>query len=914
MLLASGFAMADAVIELGVDTTQENPTYDVASGVGYTIKITGSEIAIANPDLTSIPIPADNVIDAGGKTITIIGTDTQDGGLSMTSLVANSFGVTIKGGLDFQFEGGRLKASKGIVAVNEEGFGKPVYLTIEGDMNTTVANMNMSRSKYGVSYGVGIMEGDFTVKGEFTLNMSNVSDWDSSATSEAPEAQLHGLGLGGGASNDEKTATRYTFEKSLYIGQVEHVYNKNEAKVTDLMSSVGVSVSPAAYVIHFPNWDYEEFEVPRIMEVKENLTVENVTVKADAASAEAYGLDVDGAETTVTVNGATKISNITATIEDAKTAKENGKYTWAAGIEAGLGAKVDLLGSVTVEGVSATGGKDNDAFALVAFNGATININDEKSDDKTVILQGGTKPLKDDAKQEDIDAKMTRIHIDGSDAAININLCNSSSVFYGYTTTGENIEDSSAINIHLGNGATWYLPADNHLQGALTMQGNPESGSRGIVEMTKYRRTPEAFTTLTVDKLAGEGGIFHMSVDTEQSKADQLVIGNGTGAHYLAFENKAGNAGKEDILVVTQQSGDASFLQANEVTVGNYSYTLRTDTLEDGSSLTYLTPTALSSSTLASLSMASLGAQCSAYLSSVGNLRSRMGEVRGRTGSGLWGQMHFWKDRADSYGGTSLSQDVMALSAGYDVMPNDKWIVGAGISAATHDQTGMECVGRVSGDADSFFINPYGTWMHDNGTYVDIVGAAGVYDQDFQLYRPGQTGMSGSYTDFGVGISVEVGRKYSQGTRRAADGKGSFGDEDSAHGWFVEPQAQLSFYAIFADDYKTSEGSSAKRDDATFLTGRIGVVAGKDFTFGNSKTGQIYAKAGFIHEFCGNQHVIFNGERFSEDSILGSRFYYGIGGEMELHGNLRAYGEIGREEGAHYTREYDARFGIKFSY
>jgi len=876
----------DAVITLGVDTTAENSVYTpvptpdgkiTETEDGYSISVTGEETAIDHDGA-----PADNVIELGGKTLHITQTEADNSAVRLSASSKSAFGLTIKGNLDVASSNGKIYSSDGIVFMNEENQQEgAIYLNVEGDMTLNATGMKINRNKYSDgSFGVGIADGSFKVGGKFNLTMSDISY---RSGNESIFATLVGLMLGTGFTDEARNPSQYLFENDLNINKVEFVTNPDLPQNAP-MNATGVCVNSLAY-------DFESYDhVHRDMVVKGNLAVKDVTVTADTADAEAYGLVATGQYASVTVEGATSITGIRATTQ-------SGSSSYVAAVEASDGAKVNLKGNVTIGGeasqeLKASGGGE-EAYALVAYSGASIRINApedkdvEKTEDKIVYVKGDIQTADEGTE-------------------IIMNLCNESSVFEGYTVTpnAEGVQPGFT-KIHLCNGASWIVPGENHLRGELNM------GNDGHVRMPA---PGESFTTLTVDKLAGEGGIFHMAVDTEQSKADQLVIGNGTGAHYLAFDNKAENAGKEDILVVTLQSGDASFLQANEVTVGNYSYTLRTDMLEDGSSLTYLTPTALSSSTLASLSMASLGAQCSAYLSSVSNLRSRMGEVRGRTGSGLWGQMHFWKDRADSYGGTSLSQDVMALSAGYDVMPNDKWIVGAGISAATHDQTGMECVGRVSGDADSFFIHPYGTWMHDNGMYVDIVGAVGVYDQDFHLYRPGQTGMSGSYTDFGVGVSVEVGRKYSQGMRNDADGKGSLGDEEGAHGWFVEPQAQLSFYAIFADDYKTSEGSFAKRDDATFLTGRIGVVAGKDFTFGDSKKGQVYAKAGFIHEFCGNQHVIFNGERFSEDSILGSRFYYGIGGEMELRGNLRAYGEIGREEGAHYTREYDARFGIKFSY
>lgn len=755
--------------------------------------------------------------------------------------------------------------------------------------------------------------------------------------------------LGTGSTGKGGLDTEYTFENNLNVHQVQLVHNTG-ASVTYLMSVVGVYLDAYAY-----DAEWNDVNLNRTLKVKKNLTVQNVSVSAEEARARAYGLraleqgasvivegettisgisattnsgeeayaaaveveskaqgifkgsmtldgvfasgetdktfsnvyglDVKGKGSSVTVEGATSITNINARAE-------GGEFAYAAAIEAGNGAEVNLRGDVTIDNVSAAGGKTDEEYAVVAFDGATVNINEDASANKTIVVKGDTQTA--------------------SGGKIVMNLGNADSEFHGYTWDIASDDSLSSTDIGLSDGATWFVPGDNHLQGTLTM------GNQGVVDMSAYRRAGESFKTLTVDKLTGSDGIFRMSVDTEQATADHLVIASGSGEHYLDITDKEGSqGGDKDILVVTRQDGDASFTLAKPVEAGNYTYTLKREGDEVGACEFFLTPTALSPSSQASLSMASVGAAYSAWQSNLGNLRSRIGEVRWHSGrKGVWGQVNFWKDRADSFAGTSFSQDVMALSVGYDVKPTKRWIVGMGLSAGVHDQKGMECVGRATADANSFFVNPYGTWTHENGTYVDIVGTFGTFNQDFHLYRFGQQSMKGTYTDFGAGMSVEVGRKFSRRARIVEDEKGMpvVAGNTSMQGWFVEPQAQLSFYTVFADDYTASDGSYAKRDDVTALSGRLGLVVGKDFTYGAKKKAQVYIKGGYIHEFSGSQDIILNGERFSADTILGSRFYYGIGADVELRNNLNIYGEVGREEGAHYTREYDVRCGIKFTY
>lgn len=191
-----------------------------------------------------------------------------------------------------------------------------------------------------------------------------------------------------------------------------------------------------------------------------------------------------------------------------------------------------------------------------------------------------------------------------------------------------------------------------------------------------------------------------------------------------------------------------------------------------------------------------------------------------------------------------------------------------------------------------------GLWATVSG-WKDVL-SADRYGQDIDTHMGDGRKVSGSYNTFGYGLSAEIGRKFAQlGTDKT---------------WFIEPQAQLSWYHVKGDDFTMSNGMQVRQDDADSLTARLGLVAGRDIPLEGGRKGQYYLKAGINHELDGDQSVTLNNERFSEHDIMGTRYYYGAGLDWELDKTTRLYGQIEREEGSRYTKEIEIRAGIKHSF
>lgn len=136
--------------------------------------------------------------------------------------------------------------------------------------------------------------------------------------------------------------------------------------------------------------------------------------------------------------------------------------------------------------------------------------------------------------------------------------------------------------------------------------------------------------------------------------------------------------------------------------------------------------------------------------------------------------------------------------------------------------------------------------------------------------------VKGKYHNWGIGLSVEAWHKFDK-----------LGADKT---WFIEPQAQLSWYHINGDSFSMDNGMRVELDDSNNLTGRLGIVAGREIALEGSRMWQYYLKVGINHEFMGDQKISLNGVVFDEDGIMGTRFYYGTGMDWELDNKTRLYG------------------------
>ena len=180
----------------------------------------------------------------------------------------------------------------------------------------------------------------------------------------------------------------------------------------------------------------------------------------------------------------------------------------------------------------------------------------------------------------------------------------------------------------------------------------------------------------------------------------------------------------------------------------------------------------------------------------------------------------------------------------------------------------------------------YGRRCRYEWRFADVVLHAGYYENE--LTGRTNTGLgyfTAEYDNWGYGVSAEVGRRISLG-------EGS--------GWYAEPTAQLTWFHVDGEGFKTSTGLEITQSDADFVTGRAGMALGKVFAFGTHQT--ITARGT-------DKSTVQVADAMDMDGLRG---YYGLTADWQINDTWRLYGQVSREQGSGYNKDFDASFGVQY--
>lgn len=242
-------------------------------------------------------------------------------------------------------------------------------------------------------------------------------------------------------------------------------------------------------------------------------------------------------------------------------------------------------------------------------------------------------------------------------------------------------------------------------------------------------------------------------------------------------------------------------------------------------------------------------------LSETEDLRMRMGDIRNGDTDGLWVRTYARKDSAHGSFGNGFEQDTYGIHLGADHVVkagNDaSWLIGGAFHYGQSDVDGTADAAGGSADVDQYTFKAYATYMKDNGAFVDLVLHAGYYDTELTgLANSKMTGFKADYSNWGYGVSAEVGHRFEFG--------------ESASAWYVEPTAQLTWFHAEGKDFTTSTGLAVSQGDADFITGRLGAAMGKTFALGTDSDPlasylSVGLKGGMLYQFDGDQTITAHG-------------------------------------------------------
>ncbi|MDR1304034.1 MAG: autotransporter outer membrane beta-barrel domain-containing protein, partial [Verrucomicrobiales bacterium] len=171
----------------------------------------------------------------------------------------------------------------------------------------------------------------------------------------------------------------------------------------------------------------------------------------------------------------------------------------------------------------------------------------------------------------------------------------------------------------------------------------------------------------------------------------------------------------------------------------------------------------------------------------------------------------------------------------------------------------------TDGELNSYYGGFYATWLHSSGFYIDATVKAASVDNNLKAPH-GDTQLKANYSDVNIGGSLELGKKF------------TFADA-----WFIEPQFQVNYLHILAEDY-TAGHMALKAQDLDALQLRIGTLFGRTINLTNSGALQPYVKISGV-ETISSGGTLRNGYQHTRANTDGARAELGAGLIWQLDTN-----------------------------
>lgn len=269
------------------------------------------------------------------------------------------------------------------------------------------------------------------------------------------------------------------------------------------------------------------------------------------------------------------------------------------------------------------------------------------------------------------------------------------------------------------------------------------------------------------------------------------------------------------------------------------------------------------------------------------DMNKRLGELRDSEGNtGVWARVNAGKQKADG-----AKNDFTQFQVGADTKVEALADIHAGVAFSYTDSD----LSYVGGDGANkvFGLAAYGSWLGDNGSFVDVIAKVARLESDSMI-----DGTSADFNTTAYSLSAEIGHRF-----------------DLAPTVFLEPQAEMSWGYVDGKTFSTVNKTTGIAvdttvDSTTSLIGRLGVRAG--ITFPNKK-GTAYVRTSVLHEFDGDVSVTRGDGTYTEDAG-DTWFEYAIGGSYNLTGSTQFYADLSRTSNAELAEPWRFNVGARWAF
>ena len=527
-----------------------------------------------------------------------------------------------------------------------------------------------------------------------------------------------------------------------------------------------------------------------------------------------------------------------------------------------------IKGNINVVGNQSNKENKNDSSTLnITFNGDSkiigeINVNgsdaDKASQDVTVNL-GGTGNMTASSGVYNVDNN-ANVNFTGGQWAIN-----AWNTAEGKDAGNAAVKSGASVDV---NGASMKV---GNLETAGTLNLKSKDGKAADISAKTLKG---ANGTVTTDSLENK-------IQAETSEATGLTVkGNGDIADQIAAD-----ASKADVLanVVTSGNGDAakSAVSNIEADAGVISGGFRATVKADGG-IEKLTEF-VNTSNQAVSSMVNLSLMT--WRQENNDMNKRLGEVRASEGNqGIWARMARGQSK---YGAQGIKNQYNYYQLGYDSKISDDWILGGAFTYTDGDSSYTN--GSGTNKHTGFAV--YGSNLRDDGSFIDLIAKYAHMKNDFDVN--GGVG-SGDYSTNGLSFSAEYGKRFQQ------------------EGYWIEPQAELTYGRVSSADFTTERGAKVHQDSMDSLVGRLGFSLGKDI-----KQGNVYVRASYLYDFQGDTSVTMSkdGAATSFKTDLGGGWWeFGVGTNLDLGHDTHFYLDVETTAGGDVDTPWQWNAGVRYSF
>ena len=551
--------------------------------------------------------------------------------------------------------------------------------------------------------------------------------------------------------------------------------------------------------------------------------------------------------------------------------------------------------------------------ALVAMSNSVLNVDSNLvTHGKNAILTRGNSDvnINKDGKHTvkmngDIVFNVTNDGNSGkeADSNVNINLNNAESYLSGSvkktqsgSTEGVNM-DVDGMKMNIANGASWNMTSDSFANDVTVSDGgkiNVQEGAKNFtadsIAMNNGNINLQGSgQKAEVKELKGKGGIITtnsldntLNIGTKAADATLKVEGSGE----IGDKILAGKATLEE-LAGTAKMGDKTASDEvgtqNGIIAGKMFAKVRADGTIDASTIEKaIQPHNQAVSSMANLSLMT-------WRQENNDMNKRLGEVRASEGSqGIWARMARGQSK---YGQQGIKNQYNYYQLGYDSKISDDWILGGAFTYTDGDSSYTN--GSGTNKHTGFAV--YGSNLRDDGSFIDLIAKYAHMKNDFDVN--GGVG-SGDYSTNGLSFSAEYGKRFHQ------------------EGYWIEPQAELTYGRVSSADFTTKRGAKVHQDSMDSLVGRLGFSLGKDI-----KQGNVYVRASYLYDFKGETWVQMTSGVVGSDrapvyktDLGGGWWEFGVGTNLDLGHDTHFYLDVETTAGGDVDTPWQWNAGVRYSF